>query len=469
LTLTSNRTSHGPYIQAASRRAIRYLLTPTAFRRSVASVLEAGGTVQVLYETALSTGAVYLSREPIAVLPSTNWRPLIRRRQLMLAAGLLLFVLGMAYAGAYAGRHEWFAKYGRTSVVVLMVLSGGLMPLLAAAVVGHFALPIGARGRHRPPIWLAVIAAGCAVTAIAAAAGQPSAEDASRALQAGDVARGYLTAVAVHDLGLRSATTAATIADDAHLQLVRSASSVASLVGLVRQRWYEPPRQKEATDILRQTAERDGWAAFHQRNAAGVASIAGSIQGLVPDSAALLSALAASLRADQCRSSHNYTCAAEEAKRAATLAPSVTEVSEAYASTRDALAAHHRAALDGVRTAKKLQDRHNALTAAIAAAKAYEVVASPAPGTASRDLTQQLANVDAAIAQGEQRQRQQAAQAEQRQRQREEARQRQRMETWSMAPLRCRDGTLSPSCICGGSRRGCCSHHGGVAGCSADH
>jgi hypothetical protein len=35
-----------------------------------------------------------------------------------------------------------------------------------------------------------------------------------------------------------------------------------------------------------------------------------------------------------------------------------------------------------------------------------------------------------------------------------------------MAPLRCRDGTLSPSCVCGGSRRGCCSGHGGVSGCS---
>lgn len=39
--------------------------------------------------------------------------------------------------------------------------------------------------------------------------------------------------------------------------------------------------------------------------------------------------------------------------------------------------------------------------------------------------------------------------------------------SWATAPLRCRDGSLSPSCVCGqASRRGCCSHHGGVAGCS---
>jgi hypothetical protein len=37
------------------------------------------------------------------------------------------------------------------------------------------------------------------------------------------------------------------------------------------------------------------------------------------------------------------------------------------------------------------------------------------------------------------------------------------------ASLRCCDGTDSPSCTCGqGSKRGCCSRHGGVCGCSAD-
>ncbi len=36
------------------------------------------------------------------------------------------------------------------------------------------------------------------------------------------------------------------------------------------------------------------------------------------------------------------------------------------------------------------------------------------------------------------------------------------------AALLCCDGEDSPTCTCGGSRRGCCSHHGGVCGCSAD-
>lgn len=38
--------------------------------------------------------------------------------------------------------------------------------------------------------------------------------------------------------------------------------------------------------------------------------------------------------------------------------------------------------------------------------------------------------------------------------------------SWGDAPLLCNDGSLSPSCTCGGNRQGCCSHHHGVAGCS---
>lgn len=33
--------------------------------------------------------------------------------------------------------------------------------------------------------------------------------------------------------------------------------------------------------------------------------------------------------------------------------------------------------------------------------------------------------------------------------------------------LMCNDGTESPTCACGGPRRGCCSHHGGVSGCES--
>jgi hypothetical protein len=53
---------------------------------------------------------------------------------------------------------------------------------------------------------------------------------------------------------------------------------------------------------------------------------------------------------------------------------------------------------------------------------------------------------------------------------REERRREAAQRAWANAPLLCNDGTLSPSCVCGqSSRRGCCSWHGGVGGCSRDY
>jgi hypothetical protein len=43
-----------------------------------------------------------------------------------------------------------------------------------------------------------------------------------------------------------------------------------------------------------------------------------------------------------------------------------------------------------------------------------------------------------------------------------------RAEIRAGAPLLCCDGMPSPTCKCGNPKRGCCSHHGGVCGCSAD-
>jgi hypothetical protein len=39
-------------------------------------------------------------------------------------------------------------------------------------------------------------------------------------------------------------------------------------------------------------------------------------------------------------------------------------------------------------------------------------------------------------------------------------------DAYASSSLMCNDGTESPTCTCGGSHRGCCSHHGGVAGCA---
>jgi hypothetical protein len=68
------------------------------------------------------------------------------------------------------------------------------------------------------------------------------------------------------------------------------------------------------------------------------------------------------------------------------------------------------------------------------------------------------------------RQREAEAREDERAQRRAEAARRAAQMRWAHAPLLCNDGTRSPSCLCGASsHRGCCSWHGGVAGCSVDY
>jgi hypothetical protein len=40
-----------------------------------------------------------------------------------------------------------------------------------------------------------------------------------------------------------------------------------------------------------------------------------------------------------------------------------------------------------------------------------------------------------------------------------------RREAMASRSIVCADGEYSPTCMCNGNHRGCCSHHGGIAGC----
>ena len=87
----------------------------------------------------------------------------------------------------------------------------------------------------------------------------------------------------------------------------------------------------------------------------------------------------------------------------------------------------------------------------------------PAPRGQLESTCASVVRAEASRVRREQETRRQAELRVSRQRPAEEQRQAQRARSAEVAPLRCRDGSLSPSCVCGGSRRGCCSRHGGVA------
>ncbi len=131
---------------------------------------------------------------------------------------------------------------------------------------------------------------------------------------------------------------------------------------------------------------------------------------------------------------------------------------------------------DHIHRAEELWDKiraRDSLAETLAACQAIQLYLEDLE-TSETSLTK--VRVDAACASAEARQQQEIARHEREERRRQEAEERERRRAeraaaaaqrgCELAPLLCRDGSLSPSCICGGSHRGCCSHHGGVAGCS---
>ncbi|MBA3465703.1 MAG: hypothetical protein H0T46_37570 [Deltaproteobacteria bacterium] len=104
------------------------------------------------------------------------------------------------------------------------------------------------------------------------------------------------------------------------------------------------------------------------------------------------------------------------------------------------------------------RERASALARARSEQKKQTAIAEALERTEARQRARQQAVEDA-----------KARAEERRAQQREAARIRaEKRAEWSSSPLLCRDGALSPSCTCGGNHQGCCSHHGGIAGCSAE-
>jgi hypothetical protein len=165
----------------------------------------------------------------------------------------------------------------------------------------------------------------------------------------------------------------------------------------------------------------------------------------------------------------NWDCAISRSKSAAAIEP--REAAKSLADAETAIQAQIDAGIAAARSEKNVVARLNLENSALTLWQTYLA-------RASAHKPSQIVQLEAARKRDEQaaarqaeldKKRAEAAEsrriaAEKREHRRQEAAERRR----DYAPLLCGDGSLSPSCTCGGSHRGCCSWHGGVAGCSAD-
>lgn len=375
-----------------------------------------------------------------------------------------LFTLPVLILIVYLTRGDYFAQATTAGIVGL------------AALAGLFVYFFFARASLGRPawIWLAALVAPIGVATALALFNEPSVARARGLIDSGqlDLAKAELEALGT--------TPDDPLWSDFHLKQARAATSCETATSFASKIASTAPQHAKAQAHADQLAV----AAAEQALSTGDtdrATILLSCASETVRSAKTGQAIQARIKltaGNACVTSANWSCALAAASDAHALGAG-PQAEELQTSSRKAIQAAVDDAVASSRTEKDLARRVGHQQRAIDLWTKYllpEKSSEPSElvalrGVAKRD--QEALVKQEAIAQRKR-------EAEEKKRLAEEARQRaaaERAEKRRLAEeerrerasyprsLRCCDGTLSPSCMCGGSRRGCCSHHGGVCGC----
>ena len=251
---------------------------------------------------------------------------------------------------------------------------------------------------------------------------------------------------------------------------MNSAQKLSLAVERLREPWLSKDWEEQAVDAVRLQAAAEVAKRWEARDDHGLEAVAKIVLPFDPKGAAAAQARASVSRLPTCGSCgcvQSALAAAEEAD---------LPQDDIAAARQEAIAAWRSTSERAVAAARKVQptdvhDLRDKLAEAHSTTKCYEELAGKPAVPSAVELAPELqkaaeaeadANAKAAEAQ---RKADEAAEAQRKAN--EAAAERLRLAEQANAPrgVRCRDGTASPSCTCGGSLRGCCSHHGGVAGC----
>lgn len=382
----------------------------------------------------------------------SRW-PFLRRALYLAASAVLGFVVGLVVAAWYAGRHPYFATSPTAGLLWLLVPALGLAGAVAA-------LPLLGRRPEAPrrialftlPL-LVLIGAG----ASSALRHEPSLAHARERAARGDVESALLEAAALADLTGDQA--AAAFHDQLQLDRVLEATEPAGAWKAAGQPFYDDTargraeRQALVVTVARvQSLQRD---TEYAESDTVLALIPGEPREY-PGVRRLR--LASHLARGRTCAERRAPCARDQVRAARREGFTVEQLEPIH---RAAVAAVGPELTDGwrtIRSGRPLEERLAACQTFRTPFTFLDSLETP-PGlepVSRRDVAARCQDLE----------RERSAR-EERARQREIAQREAARRAWARAPLRCRDGTLSPSCVCGGSRRGCCSHHGGVAGCSA--
>jgi hypothetical protein len=388
-----------------------------------------------------------------------------RRARSLSRAKWLLAAIPIAAGTAYAARGDYFFDDYAAPLVGGVTLSA-----VALAVLGYVSLWYATLRRRAGRRWLFATFAPLPVAATLAWYAEPSVAHARASIAKHDLDAARVELAA---LGNYEDANLVPVWADLHLDEVLAASdcsTASTSARLIDPRLPQRGPAQARVDQLAQS-ETNTLVASARYDAAAAALECGSEALRTSAVGRELRARIAIGQAEACQARESWTCAVAKANEAAELG-----LPERAAKLRNDVfeLLHDRAnkAIASATTEKDLDRRVTREHDALSAWSSYESVALPeaADPPALLRLRQRTTSDEQALAkqqkaeqakrQAEEKRRQAAAEH---QRRIEEERESRRMS--EPEGLLCCDGSISPSCSCGGSHRGCCSHHGGVCGC----
>lgn len=406
-----------------------------------------GWVTEVTYELCQAEAALEIQEWDRQVVEASAGRiPLLRWRQRALAATSFMFLGGLAVAGWYSFRHPFFASK------VWGVLLWLLAPFLGLTTFRPLLLcSLPRRSVRRIALSMVPLAAVLSLTVALAAGGSPSLKHATRLAEAGRLKDALTEASACVAVG-REPEGAAAFHDRLRLQRVIISPTASAAWAETKEAFFSHHVRQEAEQAaLNLTAQE-----MASRIEEGHYKVAKECLDLVPQGLRdrpQVRPLRFEIEARQARACIKNLAAncTENALRSLLLSGfTETELLPLRESAGEVGASAVREAWRTISSpAASLDARLAACQKILAPLQFVERVGTDTELPVARAKVDQACNSL---------------------REREERARQARWRAWAYAPLLCNDGSHSPKCVCGqSSRRGCCSWHGGVAGCSAPY
>ena len=454
-------------------------MTERIVRARVQSVRATTWTTR--FGTLLGQGSAVVVGQNMAVLPGADFSPFTRRFWASMIGGGLLAVIALVLFLSYETRHEWFLLYGKGSVI----LAAGLLAAVSG-VFAFFGLTLPPKTYSLVRTWLplgGVVAALAIAVSVSSFTG-PTAEDARAMLERGETEHAAVTADALVKLGI-DRVGGGEVLDSLHLRRVEKAGAASSIAARMDGQWYLPAFQEKATRHLEAAVVRETERLYQARDLQGLLALLHTTIGM--DEARYRRPIrrrSSLLVLDQCITARTYDCVVNQLAETSRLGVEVSKRETLRQKAIETIAANLTEIVGGTESIADLRSQKIAVVKAIRLSKLHTSISGEDTEPPLAQLESRLAAMERQIEVEDRRlavERERVRRREERERQRQEQRrqeqqrqERRRLERASRrrrrggggGRLRCRDGTLSPSCMCGGSRRGCCSHHGGVAGCN---